>query len=73
MGRPGRGRDAMNEWPKWVPLHNSFIERPSGRPLNAPLWPGFHVDREGNMTVMAADADEATYATTGAMPEKTEE
>lgn len=58
------GDDA--EWPRWVAPHESHVLRKTaeGAPahVSVPDWPEFHVDREGNVTVLVQNEDEEARA-----------
>ena len=46
-----------DEFPKWVVPHESHVKRlPHGAIVEK--WPNFHVERDGSVKVLAADADD---------------
>lgn len=57
----------VGPYPKWVPVHESYIVRKEGEEggdvhISVPLFPEFHVDRDGTVTVLVADEEEARRA-----------
>lgn len=62
--QPTRGGQ---EWPKWVPVHDSYIVRrqTEGAPdhVSVPAWPNYHVNRmDGKVSVLVHDEDEEKRA-----------
>jgi hypothetical protein len=51
------------EWPKWVKLHDSQIERPEGAPVYSKHWPKVFFNRaNGEVTALVHNEEEADRA-----------
>jgi hypothetical protein len=60
----------MEEFPKWVPAAESHILRSPGKAPIVPLFPNFHVARDGVVSVLVTNAEEeAAVVAPAAVPQ----